>query len=149
MRSGGGGAGRTPRSTSCSSGWSTAWGAGCVRRVVCAGRSCCGCGSTTSRAPRARTRSARRTDTSLATARGLLAAARPEIERRGITLIGVALANLEDDAFVQLALPFDRLAGGALDATLDELRERFGAGAITRAVLLGRDQGPTVPLLPD
>ena len=90
-----------------------------------------------------------RTDTILATARGLLAAARPEIERRGITLIGVALANLEDDAFVQLALPFDRLAGGALDATLDELRERFGAGAITRAVLLGRDQGPTVPLLPD
>ena len=91
-----------------------------------------------------------RTDTILATARGLLAAAMPEIERRrGLTLIGVALANLEDDAFVQLALPFDRLAGGALDAALDELRERFGSGAITRAVLLGRDQGPTVPLLPD
>ncbi|MFL5913740.1 MAG: DNA polymerase IV [Gaiellaceae bacterium] len=90
-----------------------------------------------------------RTDTILATARGLLAAARGEIERRGLTLIGVALTNLEDDAFVQLALPFDRLAGGALDAALDELRERFGSGAITRAVLLGRDQGPTVPLLPD
>jgi DNA polymerase IV len=36
-----------------------------------------------------------------------------------------------------------------LDATLDDVRERFGSGAITRAVLLGRDQGLSVPLLPD
>jgi DNA polymerase-4 len=87
------------------------------------------------------------TDTILATARGLLAAAMPMIERQGITLVGVALGNLSDDAAVQLTLPFER--AGALDAAVDQVRERFGSGAITRAVLLGRDQGPSVPLLPD
>jgi DNA polymerase-4 len=83
----------------------------------------------------------------LATARGLLAAAMPTIERRGITLVGVALGNLEDDEAVQLALPFERAS--ALDTTLDEIRDRFGSTAVTRAVLLGRDPGLTVPLLPD
>ena len=29
----------------------------------------------------------------------------PTIERRGITLVGVALGNLDDDSAVQLALP--------------------------------------------
>jgi DNA polymerase-4 len=82
----------------------------------------------------------------LAAARGLLAAALPLIEQRGLTLVGVALANL-DDAAGQLSL--DDEGAGALDAALDEVRDRFGSGAITRAVLLGRDQGPTVPLLPD
>jgi DNA polymerase IV len=85
----------------------------------------------------------------LATARGLLATAAPLIERRGLTLVGVAVANLEDDRFVQLTLPFDRRSRAALDAALDEVRDRFGSTAITRAVLLGRDQGLTVPLLPD
>jgi DNA polymerase-4 len=85
----------------------------------------------------------------LATARGLLATAAPLIERRGLTLVGVAVANLEDDRFVQLTLPFDRRSRAALDAALDEVRDRFGSTAITRAVLLGRDQGLSVPLLPD
>ena len=89
------------------------------------------------------------TQTILVTARTLLAAAMPLIERKGITLVGVALGNLGDDAAVQLAFPFDRERAAALDAALDDVRERFGAGAITRAVLLGRDQGLTVPLLPD
>jgi DNA polymerase-4 len=85
----------------------------------------------------------------LATARGLLAAAMPMIERDGLTLIGLALGNLEDDGAVQLALPFDAQRAIALDAALDSVRERYGSEAITRAVLLGRDQGLTVPLLPD
>jgi DNA polymerase-4 len=89
------------------------------------------------------------TQTVLATARGLLATAMPMIERQGITLVGVAVGNLEDDRAVQLTLPFDRHSGWALDAALDEVRARFGVTAITRAVLLGRDQGLTVPLLPD
>jgi DNA polymerase-4 len=89
------------------------------------------------------------TQTILATARELLATAMPLIERRGITLVGVALSNLADDGAIQLALPFARDRAGALDTTIDDVRERFGAGAITRAVLLGRDHGPTVPLLPD
>jgi DNA polymerase-4 len=85
----------------------------------------------------------------LATARWLLATAMPMIERQGLTLVGVAVANLDDDGAIQLTLPFDRHSGGALDAALDEVRDRFGSTAVIRAVLLGRNQGPTVPLLPD
>ena len=83
-----------------------------------------------------------RTDTVLAAARALLAAAQPTLEERGITLVGVALSNLEDSGPGQLVLD-DRTA--ALDSTLDELRERFGTDAITRAVLLDRDEGPDRP----
>ncbi|MGH3079568.1 MAG: DNA polymerase IV [Gaiellaceae bacterium] len=79
-------------------------------------------------------------------ARVLLAAAMPLIRRRGLTLVGVTVANLED-AGAQLALPLDPYV--ALDAALDEVRDRFGTDAITRAVLLGRYQGFDLPLLPD
>jgi DNA polymerase IV len=89
------------------------------------------------------------TQTILATVRGLLAAARPMIERQGLTLVGVTVANLENDSAVQLALPLDRHSGGDLDAALDEVRDRFGSDALTRAVLLGRDRGLSIPLLPD
>ncbi len=89
------------------------------------------------------------THTILATARGLLTAAMPLIESRGLTLLGVALTNLQDDRAIQLALPFDGHRARALDATLDLVRDRFGTAAITRAVLLGRDEGPSVPMLPD
>lgn len=89
------------------------------------------------------------TEVILATARALLATAMPMIRRRGITLIGVTLSNLHDDRAIQLALPFDHPLAHAIDTTLDEVRERFGSAAITRAVLLGRDQGLSVPLLPD
>jgi DNA polymerase-4 len=85
----------------------------------------------------------------LAAARGLLAAAMPVIELQGITLIGISLGNLGDDGAVQLALPFDRDRATELDAVLDGVRDRFGSGAITRAVLVGRDLGVSVPLLPD
>jgi DNA polymerase IV len=89
------------------------------------------------------------TQTVLAAARGLLSSARPMIANEGLTLVGVALANLEDDSAIQLALPFDRHAASAIDAAIDSVRKRFGTTAITRAVLLGRDQGLSVPLLPD
>ena len=75
--------------------------------------------------------------------------ATPMIQRRGITLVGVSLTNLCNDGAIQLALPFDRRDQDALDQALDSLRDRFGTGAITRAVLLGRNQGLEVPLLPD
>ena len=89
------------------------------------------------------------TETILITARGLLAIAAPMIERRGITLVGVAVSNLEDGGAFQLALAIDRHSSDALDAAIDEVRQRFGSTAVTRAVLLGRGQGLTMPLLPD
>ncbi len=89
------------------------------------------------------------TQTILATVRALLAAATPMIERRGLTLVGVAVSNLDDGAAVQLALQLDRRSGGALDTALDTVRDRFGSTAVTRASLLGRDPGLSMPLLPD
>jgi DNA polymerase IV len=89
------------------------------------------------------------TQTLLATARGLLAASMPLIDSRGITLLGVSFGNLGDGGAIQLALPIERVRANALDAALDDIRDRFGSDAITRAVLVGRDQGLTVPLLPD
>jgi DNA polymerase-4 len=89
------------------------------------------------------------THTILTTVRGLLAAAMPMIERRGLTLVGVAIANLDDDDAVQLTLPFDRHSGSGLDAAIDAVRDRFGPSAVTRAVLLGRDHGLSMPMLPD
>jgi DNA polymerase-4 len=94
-------------------------------------------------------RATAQTDAILAAVRWLLAAAMPMIESRGLTLVGIAVANLENDRPIQLTLPFDRRSRSALDAAVDEVRSRFGANALTRAVLLGRDQGLTVPLLPD
>jgi DNA polymerase IV len=94
-------------------------------------------------------RATAQTHTILTTARGLLTTATPLIERQGLTLIGVAVANLDNNDAVQLTLPFDRHDRDALDAALDEVRERFGSAAVTRGVLLGRDPGLTVPLLPD
>jgi DNA polymerase-4 len=104
-----------------------------------------------SRATRSQTlpRATAETPVILATARALLATAMPIIEVEGVTLLGVALGNLADARAVQLELPFDRPGAAVLDATLDEVRDRFGAGAITRAVLVGRDPGLSVPLLPD
>jgi DNA polymerase-4 len=89
------------------------------------------------------------TETILATAQSLLAAALPMIEDHGLTLVGIAIANLDDDSAIQLELPFDRHSGLALDAAVDDLRARFGSSAVTRAVLLGKDDGLTVPMLPD
>ncbi len=85
----------------------------------------------------------------LDTARGLLATAMPLIEAQGLTLVGLALTNLEDDSAVQLALPFAPQLEWALDAALDEVRDRFGSDAVTRALLLGRTRGVEMPLLPD
>jgi DNA polymerase IV len=85
----------------------------------------------------------------LITARSLMATARPMIEKQGITLVGISVGNLENEASVQLALPFDKAANNELDSALDGVRDKFGSNAITRGVLLGRDQGLTVPMLPD
>jgi DNA polymerase-4 len=89
------------------------------------------------------------TQTILTTARTLLATAIPLIECRGLTLVGVAVGSLGDGRALQLALPFDPHSSDALDTAVDEVRQRFGTGAITRAVLLHRRAGIAMPVLPD
>ncbi|MDQ1383833.1 MAG: polymerase [Actinomycetota bacterium] len=89
------------------------------------------------------------TGTVLATARELLAAAMPKIAHEGLTLVGVAVANLDNDDVVQLALPFDHQSGSALDTALDDVRDKFGSASVTRAVLLGKNPGEPMPMLPD
>jgi DNA polymerase-4 len=89
------------------------------------------------------------TEQILSVARGLLATAAPLVRSRGLTLVGLSLSNLVDEGAIQLALPFRGQREAALDAALDEVRERFGADAVTRALLLGRDPGISMPLLPD
>jgi DNA polymerase-4 len=69
----------------------------------------------------------------------LLEEAMPTVQRRGLTLVGVTVGNLDGrEMGVQLELPIERGWSAALDAAVDELRERFGADAVTRAALLGR-----------
>jgi DNA polymerase-4 len=87
------------------------------------------------------------THTILQAANGLFRASRPIIDRRGLTLIGITLTNLTNAGAVQLVLPFDRARD--LDTVVDSVRDRFGSKAITRGVLVGRDPGIWVPLLPD
>src|SRR5262249_24496459 len=81
------------------------------------------------------------TRTVLTAAGALLTGAMPLIERRGVTLVGLTISDLSDDRAVQLALPFDRYSDGALDTALDSVYERFGSKAVTRGVLLGRNEG--------
>jgi DNA polymerase-4 len=89
------------------------------------------------------------TETILTTAKDLLTEARPMIVRQGLTLVGLSVSNLDDAAAVQLMLPFHRSSGSALDAALDDVRERFGSAAVMRAARLGRDDGMSMPHLPD
>jgi DNA polymerase-4 len=97
------------------------------------------------------------TATVLAAVQSLLAAAAPLIAERGLTLVGVAVSDLDNDDAVQLALEFPRpgtetpvaAPSAVLDATVDAVRRRFGNGAIDRAVLVGRSTGFEVPKLPD
>jgi len=89
------------------------------------------------------------TSTLLGAARALHREALPMIRRQGLTLIGIAVTNLEDDGMAQLLLPFDRGDRLDLDVTLDTIRRKYGSTSVTRGVHLGRDTDLTVPLLPD
>jgi DNA polymerase-4 len=86
----------------------------------------------------------------LETARALLTEARPLIAERGLTLVGVAVSNLDTDGYVQLELPFYGPDDDSpLDSALDAVRDRFGGKSVTRAVNLGQDLSPSVPILSD
>jgi DNA polymerase-4 len=81
--------------------------------------------------------------------RTLLAEAMPTIQSRGVTLVGVAVINLDNDDAIQLELPLDQDSGTELDTALDLIRERFGSSSLTRGSLLRHGEGFTVPMLPD
>jgi DNA polymerase IV len=89
------------------------------------------------------------TETVLRTARDLLNEAMPMLEERGVTLVGISVANLDDALPRQLALALEGRTDVELDEAIDVVRERFGSKAITRGVLVGRAEGIEMPLLPD
>ena len=90
------------------------------------------------------------TEPILAAARELVAASAPLCAQRGLTLVGFAVSNIDRDGAQQLELPFahepDLLA---VDSAVDQIRQRFGNSLLTRGVLVGRDPGLEMPMLPD
>ena len=102
------------------------------------------------------------TDAILSAARDLVATAGPLIAERGLTLVGFAVSNIDREGAQQLELelPFEpsgdkrRTTGTpehllAVDSAMDEVRRRFGNASVTRGVLVGRDPGLEMPMLPD
>jgi DNA polymerase IV len=105
------------------------------------------------------------TQTILATARRLVAAAAPLIAERGLTLVGFAVSEIDRSGAEQLMLPFTaQTEPAAVDAAVDRVRRRYGKSALTRGVSpasgwgylplgacpqVGRDSGLEMPHLPD
>ncbi len=93
------------------------------------------------------------TDVILGIARRLVAAAGPLIAERGLTLVGFAVCNIDREGAQQLSLPFDEAVDVrdslTIDLAIDRVRGRYGNAALTRGVLIGRDPGLEMPMLPD
>jgi DNA polymerase IV len=85
----------------------------------------------------------------LAAVRALVQRELPVIADRGLTLVGVSVGNLENYGSTQLALPYDRQDLTALDGAVDHVHDKFGTKSLTRGVLLGKDTGMQMPMLPD
>ena len=77
----------------------------------------------------------------LTAARALLDAARPTIDERGLTCIGVAVTTWPTTRPSSSPCPSAGTTIASVDLALDRVRDRFGTSSVTRAVLLGRDQG--------
>lgn len=90
-----------------------------------------------------------RTEPVLEAAQRILLEASPMIRSQGLTLIGMAISNLDGDEAIQLPLPFDKYLASTLDFTLDQIRHKFGNKAVTRASLLTTDRDWEMPVLPD
>lgn len=81
----------------------------------------------------------------------------PLIEERGCTLLGITISGLADASEseqLELPLGLERLdprvaSPPGLDGALDEVRQRYGGSAVTRAALIGRHAGVEMPTLPD
>jgi DNA polymerase IV len=117
-----------------------------------------------SRATRSHTlpRATASTEAILSAARGLVASAAPLIAERGLTLVGFAVSNIDREGAQQLELelPYESPGEGrrpmgspadllAVDSAMDQVRLRFGNASVTRGVLVGRDPGLEMPMLPD
>ncbi|WP_183473102.1 DNA polymerase IV [Mycolicibacterium iranicum] len=93
------------------------------------------------------------TDQILGAARRLVDGAAPLIAQRGLTLIGFAVCNIDRDGAQQLELPLthgpDPHDSLTIDLAIDKVRGRYGNTALTRGVLVGRDPGWEMPMLPD
>jgi DNA polymerase-4 len=90
------------------------------------------------------------TEPILAAARELVATAAPLFAERGLTLVGFAVSNIDRDGAQQLELPFSEQPDlYAVDLAVDDVRRRYGNAALTRGVLVGRDPGLEMPMLPD
>jgi len=85
------------------------------------------------------------------TALAILRSERAHLERAGCTLIGLSIGNLRNvgDGVEQLLIPFGDRDRSGLDSAVDDLRERFGHHALTRASSLGHRHGFETPKLPD
>ena len=90
-----------------------------------------------------------RTDEFLDAGRDLLGERWPHLEVAGCTLLGISVSDLSSADAVQLGLDLDGHDHRRLDHVLDDVRSRFGHEAVVRASLLGRDDGRSVPMLPD
>ncbi len=82
------------------------------------------------------------TQSILAAARRLVAVAAPLSAERGLTLIGFAVSDIDRCGAEQLVLPFDdaQTRSPAIEATIDQVRRRYGKSALTTAVLVGQRQ---------
>ena len=76
------------------------------------------------------------------TAKQLLAEAWPLAQERGLTRVGISVANLTDADAVQLAFDFESGPPAELDATVDEIRHRFGTGAILSLIHISEPTRP-------
>ena len=80
--------------------------------------------------------------------RRLLGESWPEMESKGLGLLGFTATNLTRADSVQLGLDFSGRDRSELDSTIDAVRDRYGTSSIQRGSHLGSEPIET-PVLPD
>lgn len=107
-----------------------------------------------SRATRSRTLAGATDSTApiLAAARSLMYGVWGQAVDRGLTLVGITLSGLDPRGSEQLLLPLDDVrrdqTRAELEQAVDDVRQRFGTTALTRARMLDQDVGTQTPVLP-